>query len=523
MRIGDQVEAEAVRLVRRWERYAQNLHDEFSRRNRRSGGATMKTLLRPSYWSSASGFDPYLVRSRSAKIAEAIDARLLRHRYAPRNAVTYSVPKSDGSPRRVSVFQIADSAVSRIIFQSLRDKNRNRFSGYSFAYRNDLTVHDAVQHIAADLIGSKRMFVAEYDFSKYFDSISHDHLWRILTDRRFLVTALERSVIEAFLSVPTLDIAEYSEFGGETRTEGVPQGTSLSLFLANVAAWELDRSLERLGVGFARFADDTLIWSQDYSRISEAAHVLNEAAQQIGANLNLKKSDGISILAPPRAPVEFQHKSSVEFVGYSFTTSRVGIRRSAVARIKNHISGLVFHNLIEQPLRANFNLVRIADPIDRDYVTMHRQIRRFMYGDLSEERLVKYLNRSVPLIRFKGVMAFYPLVDDEAQLKEMDGWLVRIVHSAMRKRAAMFTAAGVGQLPPPHGLTAEELIQFRGTSTDGSPIDLRLPSFSRISRLLYRAATVYGPNKITDPRSTHYYHPADSEVPDGNQNTEGGA
>jgi hypothetical protein len=190
------------------------------------------------------------------------------------------------------------------------------------------------------------MFVAEYDFSRYFESISHDHLWKTLKDQRFLVTALERTVVQAFLSVPTIDISQYREFGGGPRTRGVPQGTSVSLFLANVAAWSLDRSLERLGVGFARFADDTLIWSQDYARISAAADVLNDAAEQIGAKLNLRKSDGISILAPSGAPVEFHSKNAVEFVGYSFSSEKVGIRRSAVVRIKRHISGLVFHNLM---------------------------------------------------------------------------------------------------------------------------------------------------------------------------------
>ena len=130
MRISEEVQAEASKLVRRWERYAQNLHDEFGRRNRRSGGSTVKTLLRPACWACAPGFNPYLVRSRSKEIAEAIEGRLLNRHYIPRNAVSYTVPKADGSPRTVSVFQIADSAVSRIIFQNLHAKNRHRLSAY---------------------------------------------------------------------------------------------------------------------------------------------------------------------------------------------------------------------------------------------------------------------------------------------------------------------------------------------------------------------------------------------------------
>jgi hypothetical protein len=170
-------------------------------------------------------------------------------------------------------------------------------------------------------------------------------------------------------------------------------------------------------------------------------------------------------------------------------------------------------NLIEQPLKGVANQARIADPVDRDYVTMHRQLRRFMYGDLSEERLIKYLNRSVPLVRFKGVMAFYPLVDDAELMRELDGWLARIVHSAMLKRKILLTRAGVQILPPPHGLSREDLIQFQGVASTGAHLDLRLPSFSRMSRLLYRAAMTHGPNAIAHPKSTHYYHPTDEVAP----------
>jgi hypothetical protein len=415
------------------------------------------------------------------------------------------VPKADGSNRTVSVFQVADAAVSRLIFRSLLEKNRQRLSAYSFAYRRDLTVHDAIQHIAADIVGRERIFIAEYDFAKYFQSILHEHIWRILQDQRFLVTDLEHRVLDAFLKVPTADIATYVESGGDSRIRGLPEGTSVSLFLANVAAWPLDRSLERLGVGFARFADDTLIWSHDYSRICEAAEVLNESARLIGATLNLKKSEGISILAPAHAPAEFKTKSSVEFVGYSFSSGRIGIRLSAQSRIKRRISKLIFHNLLEQPKNGVFVADRIAPPVDRDYVTMVRQIRRYLYGDLSEERLIKYLSQSAPCIRYKGVMAFYPLVDDFHQLQELDGWLLRSVHSTLKKRRSLFEANGIIDLPPPAGLSMKEIIGFASVSSEGFPLDLRLPSFVRIGRVLHRAAMTYGPNAIAHPKSNRYY------------------
>ncbi len=505
MQLATEIEAEAVKLIRRHERYAKDLSDEFKRRNRRTGSADVPVTLRPGYWQLASGFNPYRVRARVLPIAKAVRASLQERCYEPRNAVFYEVPKPDGSMRKVSVFQVADSAVSRLIFRNLLRKNRQRLSAYSFAYRADLTVHDAIQHIAADIRDKPRIFVAEYDFSLYFDSIRHDYIWRVIDEQRFLLTAVEEQVLRSFLTTATLPAAAYLETGGPSRERGVPQGTSVSLFLANVAAWPLDRALERLGVGFARYADDTLIWSHDYAKVCDAVDVLNDAASAIGAQLNFTKSEGISILAPGDAPVEFKAKTAVEFVGYSFSTAGISIRSSSIRKIKQRISHLIYRNLLEAPKLGVIVPTRFDPPVDRDYVVLIPQLRRYLYGDLSEEKLRKYLRRVVPRVHYKGVMAFYPLVDREDVLRALDGWLIHTVHTSLRRRAALLNAAGHAALPPPHGLSPDDLPSFFGKSSGGTALDLRLPSFLRVGRLLRRAAQVHGPNAIGHPKSNQYY------------------
>lgn len=505
MQLADEILIEAQKLIRRHERYAKDLSDEFKRRNRRTGGVATPVIKRPSYWSCAPGFNPYLVRSRHEVIGRSVRNALRERNYIPRNAASYDVPKPDGSNRSVSVFQVADSAVSRLVFRNLLHKNRQRFSAYSFAYRSDLTVHDAIQHIAADIRDRPRVFVAEYDFSKYFDSILHEHIWRIIEQQRFLLTQVEEQVLQAFLSTPALPQTSYVEVDSERRSRGVPQGTSVSLFLANVAAWPLDRALERLGVGFARYADDTLIWSSDYARLCEAVDAVNDAANAIGASLNLKKSDGVSILAPEDAPVEFKAKHSVDFVGYSFAANKISIRPTSLAKIKRRVAYLIYKNLLEAPLHGIILPRRFEPPIDRDYVVMIYQLRRYLYGDLSEHKLRKYLRQSVPLVHYKGVMSFYPLVDREADLRSLDGWLLHTVETSLRKRASLLRVEGYHDLPDPHDLPTEDLVKLRGKSSSGDDLDLRLPSFVRIGKLLQRASKVHGPNAIGHPKSNQYY------------------
>lgn len=503
MKTTSDIESEAEKLVRRHQQYAAKLHDEAVRRLRRSGSRPAKVVQSPAYWAVDPGFDPYHVRTHAAHIGYAIDRSLANRTYVPRPAVSYDVPKDGGGTRSVSVFQVADNAVSRRVFKNLMAKNSSRFSSHCYAYRTDVTLHDAILDIATDIRGKRRLFVAEFDFTKYFDNIEHDHVERVLTDQRFFVTDLERFALRSFLSAPTVPLGAYVSSQGTPRQRGIPQGTSVSLFLANLVAQPLDRELERIGVGFARFADDTVIWSEDYSAVCRAANALEEAAVAIGVDINFSKSPGVSILTPDSNAAEFKSKRSIEYLGHSLSAAGISIRPRAIARIKQWLSYLVYANLIQEPQRGVLVAGRVAPSIDRDYVVMIGQIRRYLYGDLSETQLRRYLGRSTPRISYRGLLSFYPLVDDDELLRELDGWLLHTVHAALRLRGRLFTAGGIGGLPTPHGLPPSGLLTLIGTSSTGSRLDLRLPSFARMARLVRKASRVYGANAIANPASLY--------------------
>src|SRR5277367_4317933 len=91
---------------------------------------------------------------------------------------------------------------------------------------------------------------------------------------------------------------------------------------------------------------------------------------------------------------------------------------------------------------------------------MLAQIRRYLYGELSESQLRKYMARQTPLMRYHGLMSFYPIVNDEALLKALDGWLLNSVYRALRLRAKLFQQAGVRILPPPHNLPKPDLLKL---------------------------------------------------------------
>ena len=113
--------------------------------------------------------------------------------------------------------------------------------------------------------------------------------------------------------------------------EGTPQGGPLSPLLSNIVLDEFDRELERRGLRFARYADDSNI----YVRSRRAGErVMASITRFITTTLKLKVNQQKSAVARP-----WERK----FLGFSFTASREPKRRiapKAVTRFKEKVREL---------------------------------------------------------------------------------------------------------------------------------------------------------------------------------------
>lgn len=484
-RIEQEIRREAKRLIVNHEA-RHRLHSEEQVRLRRRSTApyTLPPVIKPSWWNVDRGFDPYRARSRSKQISHSVQAALIDLSYRPRHPVEIQIDKDDGGTRPVCVYQVADSAVSKMVYESLLRKNLPVMSARSYAYRKDLSSQDAIRYISSSLRGRPRIYVAEYDFSKYFERIDHKHLYAVLSEH-FFVTAVERSVIRGFIEVGPSAEDDYRPSAGPRRTVGIPQGTSISLFLANAAAWELDRALEDHGVGFVRYADDTLIWSTDYGRITAAADILHAHADAMCVPVNVQKSQGIRLLVDAEARSEIQRASHVDYLGYRIGLSSISLKPANEAKIRKRVQQLVYNTLLREPLAGTQSLDRLGPNVDKDYAVVIARLRRYLYGDLSEREVRKYRAQGAPPRRFKGIMAAFPLLDDNDALQALDAWILSCLWLAVRKRGELLTNAGINQLPRPHGesRTALRTLKVPSMST-GTMIDLRAPSVRRIARVL---------------------------------------
>lgn len=491
LQLKEQIVAECAKLIDRHHAYHNHLHLEWLRNRDRIAGAPPKEVKVPEYWALDPKFNPFHVRRNATAIAKSIARKIAARSYTPHASHPKKIPKPGGGERELTIYQIPDAAVSTYFYFRLLAKNRHRFSSFSYAYRNDRNVHFAIQDIAVDLAQNTRTFLAEFDFSDFFGSIDHIFLFAQLHENGFLVSQEEEDIIRAFL---------------KDRDRGIPQGTSLSLFLANLVCWKLDKSLEKAGLKFARYADDTVIWSPTYAAICESFNIVDAFSREAKVSINVKKSDGISLLAKDGLAAEIASKASFNFLGYAIGVGRVSARDKTIQRIKKQVSYLLYRNLV-QPLKSAplKGLIIPANNRDKALLTAMMQIRRYLYGGLLHRDMVAYVKGRRKTLHFKGVMSFYPLLDDVEQLRALDGWLLSAIDRCVQARSRHLLSHGFDRRHSfPFNVQRKDILaKYRRRLVAGKPL-LEVPSFKLVYRALQHGVVEAGIEKVMHPESSRY-------------------
>lgn len=484
---------EAGKNATRYQMYHNNLEIVYQRNKKRIKNPSDKQVKKPDCWEVDKKFNPFYVIKHAKQISKSIRYKLNNDDYMPNKPFIREVPKTSGGIRKIAVYQIPDAAISNYLYHRLLSKNKHRFSSLSYAYRDDRNVHYAVQDISLELKSHPRLFIAEFDFSDFFGNIDHDYLFKQFDQNGFIINDYETRLIKAFVNV---------------NERGIPQGTSISLFLANLVCWKLDRAFEAEGLRFARYADDTVIWSNDYTKICKSFEIIASFSKETGVPINFKKSEGISLLSDKNMPSEFyKTKEYINFLGYKLSGNKVSIKDDKILKIKQQISYLLYRNLIQPVKTKPFIAVTIPNNNeDAMFVTAIMQIRRYLYGNLNDRLLSLYLNGVYKRLNFKGLMSFYPLIDDIEQLKELDRWLVSTIFNSLKLREKLLFTAGFNVTNQfPFNVDKRNLIYKCKTHTyKGKKGLMEIPSFAKVYHAIKKGVSDYGIDGVMNPLSNIY-------------------
>lgn len=507
-----EIERKARAALRAQRVYAARQLKFASKFRKRTGlPAGRPTIGPPSWWSTHPHFDPIYCIKHRRFLARVIWQKLQRGDYAPTPAIQFDIPKPDGSTRQIMAFTIPDSALANIIHKKATTRNTNLFSSYSYAYRSDKSIFDALITLRRSLV-SHKSYVIQYDFKKYFDSIDHAYIERVLFDQQlFILSAAERVAIRAFLKHRYASFPTYAAGNFQIRESGVPQGSSLSLFLSNAAAHELDLSLEKQNGSFVRFADDVVAVTHTFTDALDVAAQFRAHCKAAGLKINFDKSPGIKLFQGPAGSehrdlfidkddaIDAQHCELIDYLGHRITSLGISMPDKSVKRIKRRIAELIYQHLFLHRRGAGgaFNPARIGPGgIDWDLLTCVMEIRRYMYGGLRESHLRAFLEEGRRLPRIKGLMSFFPLCTDARQLVELDGWLLNVMSRAQRERVRVLAAHG-------HAIPTLTRTQLRTGSWYAYELgvtDATLPSFVRAWRASRKHYKRFGLSGIKPPR-----------------------
>lgn len=218
--------------------------------------------------------------------------KIRRGSYHPKASRVVEIPKADGTMRPLAIACLEDKIVQEAVRRVVERIYEPVFLNSSYGFRPGRSCHMAIIDLKGHLMGWECRAVLEIDLRKYFNTIPHGPLTRLLklkiVDERFL------NLIIKLLKAPTLN-----DEGREVRNEvGSPQGSILSPILANLYlhyvldiwfSWLNDKQYQG-GARMVRYADDAVFVFKSLVEAEEFRTELVKRLESFGILINETKT-----------------------------------------------------------------------------------------------------------------------------------------------------------------------------------------------------------------------------------------
>ena len=209
---------------------------------------------------------------------------LRMEKYEPGIIREIEILNGKGKRRTIALYNSIDRMILRCLSQKIQKECDELLENNCFAFRDGFGVEAAVK-LAVDYMNDGYTWMAKYDVSNYYDSISVSKLEEML--KNLLSDAKLRRLIIKYLH-PEVEREDGSFY---YKGAGIIQGSSLSPFLSNIYLSSLDREMVVRKIRYCRFADDICAFFKDKQEASDFyAWLLNKMSNEYNLHHNKEKS-----------------------------------------------------------------------------------------------------------------------------------------------------------------------------------------------------------------------------------------
>lgn len=314
---------------------------------------------------SAGGIDRVTIEAFEADLEKNLSdlsEQLSFRRYIPEPYQEVTIPKDDNELRFLSLPTIRDKVVQQAVKDRIEPILEKEFLDVSYAYRQNKGPTKAISRVSHLITQEKRDWVTLCDIDRYFDTIHHDLLFSLLSEKirdENLIT-----LVRLWVKMGKVD----ERMRWKDNVKGIPQGGIISPLLSNLYLHPFDKLMVEKRFGYVRYADNFIILSLTEG---EAYRALKDTNWFLERKLKLNLNPGSNVK---------RLQEGFEFLGILFQGSEKSISKEKTDELKEKIRKAI---------------------------------------DIRTERSLKGLGETI-----EGVSRYYGRILAQDMLEELDGWMV---------------------------------------------------------------------------------------------------
>ena len=313
---------------------------------------------------------------------QIIRQEIENNKYQPENIILKEIINYKGKRRLVSILNIKDKFISKLLLEVLEKYIAPDFSENSFAYQKGKGTTQAILKIKK-LVEEGNEIVGKIDIKDYFDTINHEKLLKMMQDVK-----IERRVIELINKFIKCKVDyQYSTY---TKTQGIIQGSPLSAILSNIYLDSFDKELDKLNIKYIRYCDDINIFGKDKKEVySTIKFIEKRLKEQYLLNINHNKTEITNVFY-------------TKFLGYKLIKNKFGVEIVKISKEVQYTNRWRTNSL--EKINNEYHIVNEGILSQSDYTILFENKNKKVYIPIEATKILNIYSNIIINSNFFNLM-----------------------------------------------------------------------------------------------------------------------